>query len=105
MFIAIGDEDLPQEKEETLNKKAGINVLTIDNSENVSTMTENYLLDMETSTLASSIELIAPPLDTSRNTLLTTPHKVGTSISEVPSPADNFLSLYIHSHYCQLLEH
>ena len=50
-------------------------------------MTENYLLDMETSTLASSIELIAPSLDTSRNTLLTMPHKVGTSISEVPSPA------------------
>ena len=35
----MGDEDLPQETEETLNEKAGISVLTIENSENVSTMT------------------------------------------------------------------
>ena len=35
----MSDEDLPQETEETLNKKSGISVLTIDNSENVSTMT------------------------------------------------------------------
>ena len=33
------DEDLPQEIEETLNEKAGISVLTIENIENVSTMT------------------------------------------------------------------
>ena len=42
----MSDEYLPQETEETLNEKAVISVLTIDNSENVSTMTENYLLDM-----------------------------------------------------------
>ena len=80
------DEYLPQETEETLNEKAGTSVLTIDNSENVSTMTENYLPDMETTTLVSAIALIEPSPDTSRNTLPTTPHKVGTIISEVPSP-------------------
>ena len=40
----MSDEDLPQEIEETLNEKAGISVLTIDNIGNVFTMTENYLL-------------------------------------------------------------
>ena len=50
-------------------------------------MTENYLPDMETTTLASSIASISPSFDTSRNTLPTTPHKVGTSIAEGPSPA------------------
>ena len=80
-------EDLPQETEETLNEKAGISVLTIDNSENVSTMTENYLPDMETTTLASSIASISPSFDTSRNNLPTMPRQVGTIISEVPSPA------------------
>ena len=50
-------------------------------------MTENYLPDMETTTLASSIASIAPSFDTSRNNLPTTPHQVGTSIAEVPSPA------------------
>ena len=83
----MNDEDLPQETEETLNEKAGISVLTIDNSENVSTMTENYLWDMETTTLSSYIESIAPSFGTSRNTLPTTPHTFGTSIAEVPSPA------------------
>ena len=39
-FITMSDEDLPQEIEETLNEKAGIIVLIIDNSENVSIMTE-----------------------------------------------------------------
>ena len=80
-------EYLPQEIEETLNEKAVISVLTIDNSENVSTMTENYLPDMETTTLASSIEFMAPSFDTSRNTLPTTPYQFGTSIAEVPIPA------------------
>ena len=42
----MSDEDLPQETEEKLNEKAGISVLKIENSENVSTMTKNYLLDM-----------------------------------------------------------
>ena len=50
-------------------------------------MTENYLLDMETTTLASSIALIAPSFDTSRDTLPATPHQVGTSIAKVPSSA------------------
>ena len=40
---------------------------------------------METTTSAFNISSIAPPPDTSRNTLPTTPHKVGTSIAEVPS--------------------
>ena len=48
----MSDEDLSQETEETLNEKAGISVLTIDNSENVSKMTKQYLLDIETTTLA-----------------------------------------------------
>ena len=69
------DQYLPQETEETLNYKAGISVLKIDNSENVSTMTENYLPDMETTILASSIASIAPSFDTSSNTLPTTPHQ------------------------------
>ena len=68
----MSNEDLPPETEETLNKKAGISVLTIDNSENVSTMTENYLPDMETTTLASSLASISLSFDTSRNTLPTT---------------------------------
>ena len=50
-------------------------------------MTENNLPDMETTTLASSISSIVPSFDTSHNTLPTTPHQVGTSIAEVPSPA------------------
>ena len=83
----MSDEDLPQEIEETLNEKSGISVLMIENSENVYTMTENYLPDTETTSLASDIALIAPPPDTSRDTLPNTPHKVGTSIAEVPSPA------------------
>ena len=83
----MSDDDLPQETEEKLKEKAGISVLKIDNSENVSTITENYLLDMETTTLTSSIAYIAPSFDTSFNTLPTTPHQVGTSIAEVPSPA------------------
>ena len=87
MFITISDEDLLQETDETLNEKAGMIVLSIDNSENVSTMTENCLPDMETTTLASSIASIAPSFDTSCNTLTTTPHQVGTRIAEVPSPA------------------
>ena len=82
----MSDEDLPQETEEKLNEKAGISVLKIENSENVSTMTENYLLDMETTTLASSMVQIAPSFNTSRYNLPTTPHQVGTSIVEVPSP-------------------
>ena len=81
------DGYLPQETEETLNEKAVISVLTIDNSENVSIMTENYLSDMETTTLASAIASISPSLDNSRNTLPTTPHKVGTSIAVITSPA------------------
>ena len=60
----MSDEYLPQETEETLNEKARISVLTIDNSENVSTMTENYLPYMETTTLASSIASMAPSFDT-----------------------------------------
>ena len=92
MFIIISDEDLPQETEETLNEKAGISVLTIDNSENVSTMTENYLPGMETTTLASAIVSIVPSPNTSRNTQPTTPHKFGTNIEEVPSPARRNLS-------------
>ena len=88
------DEDLPQEIEEALNEKAGISVLTIDNSENVSTRTENSLPDMETTTLASPIASIAPSFDTSRNNLPTTPHQVGTSISEVPSPARQNLTIF-----------
>ena len=55
LFITISDEDLPQEMGETLNEKAVISILTIDNSENVSIMTENYLPDIETNTLASDI--------------------------------------------------
>ena len=35
----MSDEYSPQEIEEILNEKAGISVLIIDNSENVSTMT------------------------------------------------------------------
>ena len=69
----MSDEDLPQETEETLNEKAGISVLTIDNSENVSTMTENCLPDMETTTLASSIASIATSFNNSRNNIPTTP--------------------------------
>ena len=83
----MSDEYLLQEIYEKLNEKAGISVLTIDNSDNVSSMTENYLLDMETTTLSPSIVSIASSFDTSRNTLPTTPHQVGTSIAEVPSPA------------------
>ena len=83
----MSDEYLPQETEETLNEKAGISVLTIDNSENVSTMIENYLPDMKTTTLASSIASIALSFDKSRNNLPTMPRQVGTSIAEVPSPA------------------
>ena len=49
-------------------------------------MTENYLPGMENTTLAPAIVSIRPPLDTSCNSLLTTPHKVVTSIVEVPSP-------------------
>ena len=41
---------------------------------------------METTTLAPSIASIAPSFGTLRNTLLTTPHQIGTSIVEVPSP-------------------
>ena len=73
----MSDEDLPQETEETLDEKAGISVLKIDNSKNVSTMIENYLPDMEATTLASAIASIALYPDTSHNTLPTTPHKVG----------------------------
>ena len=51
----MSDEYLPQETEKALNDEAGISVLTIYNSENVSTMKENYLLDMETTTLVSAI--------------------------------------------------
>ena len=83
----MGDEDLPQKTEETLNEKAGINVPTIDNSENMSTMTENCLPDMETTTLASSIASIAPSFDTSRNNIPTMPCQFGTSIAKLPSPA------------------
>ena len=83
----MSDKDLPQETEETLNEKAGTSVLTMDNSENVSTMTENYLPDMETTTLASAIASIALSPDNSRNTLPNRPYKVGTSMAEVPSPA------------------
>ena len=54
----MSNEDLPQETEETLNEKARISVLTIVNS-------ENYLPDMETTTLTSSIASIAPSFDTS----------------------------------------
>ena len=50
----------------------------------MSTITENYLTDMETTTLAS--------FDTSFNTLPTTPHQVGTIIAEVPSPDRQNLS-------------
>ena len=50
-------------------------------------MTENYLPDMETTTLASSIASISPFFDISRNNIPTTPNQVGTSIVEVPSPA------------------
>ena len=49
-------------------------------------MTENYLPDMETTTLASSMALMAPSFDTSHNTLTTTPNQVETSIAEGPSP-------------------
>ena len=42
---------------------------------------------MENTTLASSIELIAPYFHNARNNLPTTPHQVGKSIAEVPSPA------------------
>ena len=42
---------------------------------------------METTTLASSVVSIAPSFYTSHNTLPTTPHQVGKSIAEVPSPA------------------
>ena len=86
MFITIIDEDLPQETEESIDEKAGVSVLIIDNSENVSTMKKYYLLDMETTTLSSSISYIAPSFNTSRNTLPTTPHQIGTSIVEVSSP-------------------
>ena len=51
----MSDEYLPKETEETLNEKAGISVLTIENSENVSTMTENYLPDIKTTTLSPAI--------------------------------------------------
>ena len=57
----MSDEDLPQETEKIINEKAGIIVLIIDNSENVSPMIESYLPDMETTTLASAIVLISPP--------------------------------------------
>ena len=50
-------------------------------------MTENYLPDMETTTLASSIASIALSSYTSCNTLTNMPHQVGTSIAEVSSPA------------------
>ena len=87
MLIKISDEDSPQEIEETLNEKAGISVQRIDNSENVSTMIENYLPDMETNTLEYFIASIAPSLDASHNTPPNMPHPVGKSIAEVPSPA------------------
>ena len=77
----MSDEYLPEETEETLNEKAGISVLKLDNSENVPTMTEHYLPYMETTTLVSSIASITPPLNTSRNTLPTMPHQVETSIA------------------------
>ena len=38
-FITMSNEDLTQETEETLNEKSGISFQTIDNSENVPTMT------------------------------------------------------------------
>ena len=95
MFITTSDENLPQETEETLNEKAVISVLTIENSENVSTTIENYLLDMETTTLASSIAVIEPSSGTSCNTLPTMPHQVGTSIVEVSSPACRNLTKFL----------
>ena len=57
-------------------------------------MTESYLPDMETTTLESSIASISPSFDNSRNTLPTTPHQVGTSIAEVPSPANIILTTF-----------
>ena len=87
MFITISNEYLPKQTEGTLNEKAVISVLTIDNNEHVSIMRENYLPDMENTTLASSIASISPSFDTSHNNLPTTPHQVGKSIAEVPSPA------------------
>ena len=87
MFIKRRYKYFQQETEETLNNKAGTSVLTIDNSENVSTITENYLSDMETTTLVSSISLIAPHFYTSHNTIPNTPYQVGTIIVSVTSPA------------------
>ena len=49
---------------------------------------------METTTLVSSIASIALPFNNSRNTLPTTPHQVGTSIAEVPSPARPNLTIF-----------
>ena len=65
---------LPQETEEALNDKAGIGVITIDHSGNMSILTGTYLPDMENSTIASPIILIAPSAESSHNTLPTTPH-------------------------------
>ena len=94
----MSDGYLTQEMEETLNKKAGISVLTIDNSEHVSTPTENYLPEMETTTLAPAITSIAPPPNNSRNTLPTTPHKVGTS-TDCLENSDNRLFVGIIFYY------
>ena len=58
-------------------------------------MKKSYLPDMETTTLASAIALIAPSPDTSRNTLPTTPHQVGTSIEKVPSLARRNLTNFL----------
>ena len=50
-------------------------------------MIENYLPDVETTTLAAAIASISLSPDTSRNILPTTPHQVGKNIAEVPSLA------------------
>ena len=50
-------------------------------------MTENYLTDMETTTLAPYIASIEPSFYTSLNTLPNTPHQVGTRIAELHIPA------------------
>ena len=71
-------EDLPQEMKETLSKKAGIRVLTIENSENVSMLTNKTPPEHERITVASPIISIAPSTNTSHNILPTIPHKVGS---------------------------
>lgn len=82
----MNGEYLQQEAEETFNEKAGISALTIDNSENVSIITANFLLDIESSTISSLIVSIAPSADTLRNTIPTTPHTVDRRVAEAFSP-------------------